>query len=164
MLRHSLDILDNPKLTDQETRPDQAFVLSQLGILHESSNREEARVYFEQSLHLYRAVDDDWAVANVLERLGYLVFFLGHRNHAKVYYEESLRLRQLQGDRVGIAASLRRARPSASAWPTCRSGARAPRKCRSAWQCPQMYGRPSSHTVPDPNASARSSGSWASAF
>jgi DNA mismatch repair protein MutL len=106
LLRRSLELLHHPALDGQDTRPERAFALLQLGEITRETDRTEARRLYEKSLDLYRALDHNWGAANVLTSLGWLVQHLGAYDGAGELYEESLSIRQALSDRWGMANSL----------------------------------------------------------
>jgi predicted ATPase len=106
LLQQSLAMLNSPELAAEEVRSEQAFVLWQLGEIARETDRPAARQWVEQSLALYRALDDGWGLANVLASLGWLVQHVGAYDDARQLYEQSLQLRQAFEDRWGVAGSL----------------------------------------------------------
>jgi predicted ATPase/DNA-binding SARP family transcriptional activator len=109
LLQHSLDLLDGlawtgPEGADglrQEIQRGRAFVLWRLGNLASELDREAAPRLHRQSLALYRALEDPWGTASVLEASGRTATFSGERDRAQHAYAESLELRQAQGDELG---------------------------------------------------------------
>jgi DNA-binding SARP family transcriptional activator/predicted ATPase len=106
LAEQALALLDNPSLARQDTRPEKAFVLQQMGHVTYDSGRQAARRVWEQSLALYRALGDRWGTANMLERLGEVICDLGAYDEGKPFREQSLAMRRSLGDRAGIANSL----------------------------------------------------------
>ena len=98
LLQQSLSLLERPELADQDTQPEKAFVLLQMGHRMVDFDREEARHLWEQSLALYQALGDRWMTANVLDNLGLIAWHFGDWGEAKRLYEESLAIRQSLGD------------------------------------------------------------------
>ncbi|MCB9099789.1 MAG: tetratricopeptide repeat protein [Anaerolineales bacterium] len=105
-LQHSLTMLDSPALVAEDVRGERAFMLWQLGEITREGDRPAARQWLEQSLALYRALDDDWGLANVLASLGWLVQHGGAYDDARRLYEQSLQLRRTLQDQWGVANSL----------------------------------------------------------
>jgi predicted ATPase/DNA-binding SARP family transcriptional activator len=106
-LQKSSVILESPGLADQDTRSEKAFLLRQRGwLVHRSGHYEESKPWFEQSLGLFRALGDNWGVANTLEELGTAAYNLGDFHQAKGRFEESLTLYQAQGNKWGVATVL----------------------------------------------------------
>jgi len=106
LLRESLDLLSSQALCDWDTRRERAFALLQLGGLLSDSDRSTSRQLYERSLTLYRALNDPWGTACVLELLGWMSRNLGAYDEAKRLLDESLAIRQRLGDRRGIATTL----------------------------------------------------------
>jgi len=93
-------------MSGEDMRMEKAFALEQLGHAVRRSDRELARQCWEESLDLYRALEDPWATAGVLSALGTL--HLDHGKHAQGEWllQESLVLRRSLGDQTGIADAL----------------------------------------------------------
>jgi tetratricopeptide (TPR) repeat protein len=109
LLRRSLDLLDSPGLSNQDTRLERAFISLQMGrVADAAGDRQEAKRLLEQSLALYQGLDDQWGLANILEELSNVAWNLGDYTEAQQLAEECLALRQGLGDRKGIAKSLDR--------------------------------------------------------
>jgi len=106
LLQKGVALLDEPALADQDTRPEKASVLLEMGHGVVESDRTEARQLYEQSLALYRALGDRWGTANALVGLGEVAGNLGAFAETKQLYEESLAIRRALGDQRGIASSL----------------------------------------------------------
>jgi tetratricopeptide (TPR) repeat protein len=114
VLGQSLAILDTAgpagpgsvSLPREDTRLERAFVLRQMARMAHLSSVEEARQLLEQSLALYRGLDDRWAMANVLDELGAAAEQLALYDRAQALNEESLAIRRTLGDLGGIAHSL----------------------------------------------------------
>jgi predicted ATPase/DNA-binding SARP family transcriptional activator len=106
LLQQSLAMLNSPDMAAEDVRSDRAFVLWQLGEITRETDRPAARQWVEQSLALYRALDDGWGMANALASLGWLVQHGGAYDDARQLYEQSLHLRQRLEDRWGVANSL----------------------------------------------------------
>lgn len=106
LLQQALSLLDSPTVAYQDIRAEKALILLQLGRLV-SVNHEKATEFCEQSLALYRALGDQWRMAEVLRRLGEVHRYLGHYHKARQCQEEGLTLRQMLGDSQGVAESLK---------------------------------------------------------
>jgi len=104
LLQCSLDLLDS--LGSQDTRAERAFVLLQQGVLAEPTDRERARQLLEQSLALYRALNDRSGSARALRLLGFVQRLLGDYDGAWQLCQESLSIRRALGDRDGVAECL----------------------------------------------------------
>jgi DNA-binding SARP family transcriptional activator/predicted ATPase len=109
LLRDSLDLLDDlawagPEGADgppPEIQRARAFVLWRLGNLASEVDRKAAQRLYRHSLALYRALDDPWGMASVLEAAGRTATFSEERDQAQQAYAECLELRQAQGDELG---------------------------------------------------------------
>jgi tetratricopeptide (TPR) repeat protein len=97
-------ILEDPVLVDLDIRAERAWVLWLTGGY--ASDLEEALRLKEESLALYRALDDHYMTAFVLQSVAVTANFLDMRDKAKHCCEESLALRRSLGDRLGMANSL----------------------------------------------------------
>jgi len=106
LLEQTLALLEEPELAGQDTRPEKAFVLKEMGWIAYGSDREEARRLFKQSLALYQELGDRWGTADALHGLARAAWSLGLYDEAKQSDEESLALRRALGDPRGIADSL----------------------------------------------------------
>jgi predicted ATPase/DNA-binding SARP family transcriptional activator len=106
LLRQSLVFLEELELAGQDSRPERAVALLEMGWIAYGSNREEARRLFEQSLALYHELGDQWGTANALDGLAGVARSLGPYDEAKQLDKESLAIRQALGDQRGVADSL----------------------------------------------------------
>jgi predicted ATPase/DNA-binding SARP family transcriptional activator len=107
LLSGSLDLLDSPGLSNQDTRLERAFLWLEMGrVADAAGERQEARRLLEQSLALYQELNDQWGMANVLQELSNVAWNLGAYDESQKLAEECLVLRQGLGDRKGIARSL----------------------------------------------------------
>jgi len=106
LLQQSLALLNSPDIEAEEAQAERAFVMWQLGEMTRETDRPAARQWVEQSLDLYRALDDGWGMANALASLGWLVQHGGAYDDARRLYEQSLHLRQSLEDRWGVVNSL----------------------------------------------------------
>ncbi len=114
LLRQSLALLEELESADQEpvlnssqdTRPERAFVLRQMGHIVFDSDREGAKRLYRQSLALYQTLGDRWGTARVLGDLGWIALRSGVYDEAKQLHEESLAIGQSLGDQGGILRSL----------------------------------------------------------
>jgi tetratricopeptide (TPR) repeat protein len=72
-----------------------AHSLMSLGALaRDQGAYSQARVYLEESLTLYRALEYSWGMVNALRLLGYVTYQLRGSEAAQPYYNESLELCQ----------------------------------------------------------------------
>jgi len=106
LMRQSLALLASPELAGQDTRPERAFILLQMGRMAIYSDREKSRQMYRQSLALYRALDDRWGTANALSGLASVAWNLGDYAQAQTLYEESLANHRAMRDPRGTANSL----------------------------------------------------------
>jgi tetratricopeptide (TPR) repeat protein len=101
-----LALLEKADSAGQDTRPERALFFWLKGHAVFTSDYEQARQLYEQSLALYREIDDHWGMANALSNLGRAGIFLGTIRKAKQWLEESLAIRQTLGDQKGIANTM----------------------------------------------------------
>lgn len=84
-----------------------AFALYYLALATDAAGDDEtAWQWQEESLALYRAVDDQWGMAQALNALGNLRQGRGNYAEARPLYRESLEMRRQIGDRRGEALAL----------------------------------------------------------
>jgi predicted ATPase/DNA-binding SARP family transcriptional activator len=110
LMQQSLALLEGPALADQDTRAEKAYALFLTSTHSQVPGGffQEARQLEEQSVALYRALGDRWAMAMVLDCSGRLAHdSLGDYDKAQRLCEESLAIRRSLGDQMGIANSLR---------------------------------------------------------
>jgi tetratricopeptide (TPR) repeat protein len=67
------------------------------------SDYEQARHYLEQSLAMYRTLEDDWRTAAALYSLGTAALFRGAYAESRAALEESLEISRALGDEQGTA-------------------------------------------------------------
>jgi DNA-binding SARP family transcriptional activator/predicted ATPase len=103
LTEQSLALLDKPRLAHRDTRREKAFALLHIGRC--VSGRQGVPLW-EQSLALYRALDDRWMTANVLHMLGTSRRTTGAYAEGQRLCEASLEIRRALDDRKGIADSL----------------------------------------------------------
>jgi tetratricopeptide (TPR) repeat protein len=106
LLRQGLALLEGPELDDQDTRPERAFALEQMGHMAAGSDCEEARQLYEQSLALYQALGDRGRIADLLQVLSGIALHQGQLEEGERLARESFAIRQELGDRAGIASGL----------------------------------------------------------
>jgi tetratricopeptide (TPR) repeat protein len=99
----SLALLQRPELAGQDTRAERALITYHMGHTIFMSDHERARRLFEESLALYRALDDPWGAATVLHWLGNAAEFRGAYADARAALEESLEISRALGDQEGMA-------------------------------------------------------------
>jgi predicted ATPase len=106
LLQQSANLLDTARLASLETRPLRAFVLLEMGLLVLNADLDAARQFCEQSLALYRTLDDRWGSTKALGSLGWIAQESGALDEAQRLGSECLALHQALGDQKGIARSL----------------------------------------------------------
>jgi predicted ATPase/DNA-binding SARP family transcriptional activator len=108
LLDQSLALLNDPALSNKDTRHEQALVALQMGVAAVvDADWERARKHYEHSLVLYRALGDDrWWTALVLDHLGWLFAYTGMYDEAMQFHAESLAIRRGLGDHDKVAISL----------------------------------------------------------
>ena len=134
LLRQSLSLLEGPELASQDTRPEKAFVLMLMGWMAFGSDREQTRRLWEQSLALYRALDDRWGTATVLRALGSLAVNSSTYDEAKRLLAASLHIQRSLGHQRDIAASLGSLSVIAVARGQLEEGERLARECDAILQ------------------------------
>ena len=105
LIQHSLSLLDHPVLADQDIRAEKAAILLELGG-KPMTNLVKAKQWCEQSLSLYRSLNDQWGTARALNWLGHHSNFTGHYEQGRDFTEASLKLHQGLGNRREAAAVL----------------------------------------------------------
>jgi predicted ATPase len=84
-----------------------AMALNSLGCLcWTQGDLDRARPLLEESLHLFREVDNKWGIAEALNNLGIVAAIQADYRQARTFWEESLALRRLNGNKQDIAGSL----------------------------------------------------------
>jgi predicted ATPase len=106
LARQSLQTLRDPVLAGIDTRSERAFASRQLARQAVHTNLGEARRLADESLALYRQLDQPWGIANVLDDLGWAATWSGQHVEAQCFYEECLGLRRALGDQRGMASAL----------------------------------------------------------
>jgi tetratricopeptide (TPR) repeat protein len=104
--QRSLTILERPELADQDTQAERALLTQHMGRAVFLSDYEQARQFLEESLALYRGLDDPWRTAAGLHSLGTAALFRGAYADARAAMEESLEISRSLGDQEGIAWSM----------------------------------------------------------
>lgn len=102
--RQALDLLQSSLLAGRETAADQAFAHLQFALAAEA--RDKIRTAVEESLALAEQINDRWAIANALERLGDPDYQITSLAAVKQNLEACLSLRQALGDRRGQIRTL----------------------------------------------------------
>ncbi|MCB0164311.1 MAG: tetratricopeptide repeat protein [Anaerolineae bacterium] len=104
-LNECLILLDDPALAAEEVRPAKAFALLQLGSSTFVANNAIYQRY-QQSLELYRQLDDPWGIAMALSSLGRFTRMTGDYVKTQQLWEESLERWRMLGNERGIANAL----------------------------------------------------------
>ena len=105
LLQQCLALLDGSEWAGQDIRSERALVSWLMGHTVFTSDRAQARQWYEQSLALYQEIDRV-GTANVLRDLGRAAIFLGAFREARLRLEESLAIRQTLDDPRGIADTM----------------------------------------------------------
>jgi predicted ATPase/DNA-binding SARP family transcriptional activator/uncharacterized protein HemY len=91
----------------QQQAAEAALARSYLGLIADHTGQyDSARQWLLASLEEYRAIGDQWGIANALNVLGNLYQGRGQYAEARPVYQESLALRRQMGDRRSEALSL----------------------------------------------------------
>jgi len=98
MIRDALD-----RARDQMDSPETAYALNVLGTLLRSNDPDSARAFLEESLAIYRDLDDPRGIAISLNDLGVLEFYQGNWEASQNLRDESLSILQRLGDKQEIA-------------------------------------------------------------
>jgi DNA-binding SARP family transcriptional activator/predicted ATPase len=110
LLNQCRALLEGPALADQDTRAIQANqALAVMPHIHVSGfwpDLEEIRRHCEHGLALYRALGDEWGVADALAELGFAARLSGAYDEAKQLYEESLASYRALGNQWRVAHAL----------------------------------------------------------
>jgi predicted ATPase/DNA-binding SARP family transcriptional activator len=106
LIEQALAILQGSEMTDVDTRSERALALRRAGDLVIDYDQDEMRRYYDESLALYRDLDDTWGTSNVLTNLGWVAAHSGEADEARRLGEEALVLRRSIGDRKGTADTL----------------------------------------------------------
>lgn len=90
-----------------EIIPLKAKALNAAGNLAQKQNdNDRAKALLEESLTLYRKLNDPNVLSKILNNLGIVVFNQGDYVQAQIYYEESLAIKYRLGDKRSIGVSL----------------------------------------------------------
>lgn len=105
-LRQSLVWLESPTLVHEDTRAARANILLELGRVAAFTDQKQALHLYQQSLSLYTALENRWAMARVLALSADVAWNLGDASEAERLVQQSLCLQQALGDQHGRAWSL----------------------------------------------------------
>jgi tetratricopeptide (TPR) repeat protein len=97
-LRQSLELLDRPELAACDMRLERGILLYTLGHLGFDAGREDTVQRFEESLALFRALDNRWWAGRALYFLAILAMDAAEYAGARQQFEEALTLFRAQGD------------------------------------------------------------------
>jgi tetratricopeptide (TPR) repeat protein len=117
LLRQSLDILEGalvdwPGQVETTLKPlgdvqaEKTFATWYLGKVVYDVDRIQAKPLYEQSLAMYRALNDRWGIANALEELGWIARHEGDCERARRLGEEAFALRRALDDPQAVSRSL----------------------------------------------------------
>ncbi|MBU1877557.1 MAG: tetratricopeptide repeat protein [Chloroflexi bacterium] len=104
--QQSLELLEGPELADQDTRRERALLFWIMGHTVLMSDYEWGRQLYEQSLALYRELDDRPGMARALHSLGRTAKFQGAFGQAQAWIEEALAIYRTLDNPRGIATSM----------------------------------------------------------
>ncbi len=105
-VEQSLALLDELASAGQDVRRERAFALQELGMLSRFSGIEGLRGPCQESLTLYRELDDPHGTAAVLSLLAVAAYDAGDLQVAKRSWEESVALYRRAGDPLNIVGTL----------------------------------------------------------
>jgi tetratricopeptide (TPR) repeat protein len=113
-----LEEIESVSALQQDVRRERAFILWRMAWQTQTTDTVKALRLYEQSLTLYRTLDDLWLMAWLLKDFSQHTHNKGDYDAAAQLSKESLEIRRTLGDRIGMADSLWRL--SATAWGTGR--------------------------------------------
>ena len=105
-VQKSLTMLDNPLLAEWDVRSEQAEARMVLGHLNSRVDHKQAPAMHQQSLALYRTLDNQWELANTLTDLGGALANLSELGKAGPLLEEALLLHRKLENVRGLATTL----------------------------------------------------------
>jgi predicted ATPase/DNA-binding SARP family transcriptional activator len=100
--RQSLDLLNNPMLSSQESSLHKAAALYILGYATLRYDYQEAQRLWSQSLALYEAGGDRWGAAEVIGHQAMIAWEQGRYDEAKRLIAKNLVIQQALGNQTGI--------------------------------------------------------------
>ncbi|MEZ4864836.1 MAG: AAA family ATPase [Caldilineaceae bacterium] len=106
LLGRSRRLLTDPTLAHEDLRSEHAFVLMQLGAAAAGQDTVAAQHYYEQSLALFQALQEQWFAAEVLLGLGQVCLVQGDFAGQRAYVQEALETYRTLGNVRGTAAAL----------------------------------------------------------
>lgn len=105
-LMQAEELLRRHPMVGLDPRSEQAQLLLERAEAVLEVNFAECRAVAQQSLTLYRTLNDRWRMAQAIAILGEALKYLGQFDRARQLHEEGLALRQALGDLLGIADTL----------------------------------------------------------
>lgn len=106
-LQQARSWLEHPSLAGHDTRFEQAQLLFEEAEIVHGVDRKETRNLAEQSLDLFRTLNEPWQIARAIDLVVRGLQPLGLLVRARALTEEGLVLRQTLGDGRGVGESLR---------------------------------------------------------
>jgi predicted ATPase/DNA-binding SARP family transcriptional activator len=103
-LQQSYEALKEPQLAAHDVRSERAMTLWAMGYVAIDLLKKQR--LFEESLALFKELDDRWSAARALRGLGWVARSMGDYERAGRLVEDSLAIRRNLGDQRGIADSL----------------------------------------------------------
>ena len=95
------------KKHDRLSKNTKANILNLSGNLNRyQGNYENAGRYFEESLALFRDIEDVMGISTTVNNLGNLAYTQGKFDTAKKFFEESMAIKKEIGDKMGVAGSM----------------------------------------------------------
>ena len=107
LIRRCTPLLDRLELADQDTRPVRARILGTRAELMWLPGPERSRLLREQSLALYRDLDDQYEVADSLHQLGLLAKNQGQLSESERLFREVVAISRGQWTRIRGTCALR---------------------------------------------------------
>ena len=92
---------------EQNNRIEQAFALKYIGLaLHYQSKYEEALECYNNSIHIFKELDNKTEITKLFNNKGAIYQELNNNEEALEYYQKSLKIKEEIKDKKGIASSL----------------------------------------------------------
>lgn len=98
LLQHNLSLLTRLEAAGEDVIRAKAYTLRELGRVTAQHDRTKARVYFTQSLALYRAMNEPEGLIHILGFLGDLAWNMGDYQAARRWLEQGLALQKAVAD------------------------------------------------------------------
>lgn len=106
LLERSRRVLTDPALAGEDSRAERAFVLMQLGVAAAGQDIAAAQEYYEESLALFQALQEQWFAAEVLLGLGQVCLVQGDFAGQRAHVQHALETYRALGNVRGTAAAL----------------------------------------------------------